>query len=134
MHWPGLLLLKSIPGMRQRQIVQNARKLVGMLPDRALAKMSVGWIRRSPDNAAVIEFFWSLSFNMLNPGNKMTTIGALGGGEFSVELRTSAERFNAGKWQRGGDGEPKPGVLSLATDGAQSLVDELMNWQVGKVQ
>lgn len=61
----------------------------------------------------------------------MTTIRTLGDGRFSVELRTSSEKFDPAKWQRDNCGEPLVGTLSLQTEGAQDLIEALADWQVG---
>jgi hypothetical protein len=114
-----------------RGSADDARKLVGMLPERALHVMAEGWIRRHGDDPAVIEFFWSNSFKMHNPGQRITAIRTLGDGTFGVELRTSSVRFDATKWQRADDGEPRVGLLSLNVEGGQKLVDEVFDWQLG---
>jgi hypothetical protein len=110
----------------------DARKLLGMLPEQALARMSPGWIRPQHDDSSTIEFFWSRSGLLLSPGNRTTNIRTRGDGEFGVEPRTSsAEGFDATKWQRTADGEPIVGALSLADEDAQNLLTELCKWQIG---
>lgn len=114
----------------EQGLVEDARKLLGMLPDRALVRMSESWIRRQPDEPGVIEFFWSRSFNPLNPGNRITTIRTRGDGRFDVAVRTSStETFDAANWQRAENGEPLAGELSLHAD---ALNHWLMRWWIGK--
>lgn len=110
----------------------DARKLVALLPERALAKMSEGWIRIQDQNPGGIEFFWSRSFNMFNPGNRITTFCTTGNETFRVELRGDPAQFDAASWQRSDDGTPMKSVLSLAKVGAQTLVEAVADYQVGK--
>lgn len=112
--------------------VEDALKLVEMLPDRALERMSESWIRLTSTEPKRIEFFWSRAFKVNNPGNRITSITTRGNGRFSVNLRKTSGDFDVKDWQRAANGDPAIGELSLTDEGAQHLVDGLAKWQVGE--
>jgi len=110
----------------------DARKLVEMLPEQALAVMSEGWIRPQHDEPSTLEFFWSRGGLLLSPGNRTTTIRSRGDGQFTVELRNSSpERFNESMWQQNANGQPMVNTLSLNDKGAEKLLIEVCKWQLG---
>jgi hypothetical protein len=113
--------------------IEDARKLVDMLPERALSVLHEGWIRPRHDDPGSIEFFWSRStFSIFDIGNRITILRTLGDGEFGVEPRpASPEEFDPSKWQRSDDGEPMVGILSLNREGAQPLIDAIFARQIG---
>ncbi len=113
--------LAADPDFRAKEgAIEDARKLVNMLPERALSSLQGSWVRPRHDDPGSIEFFWSRStFSIFDPGNRIITLRVLGDGEFGVEPRTaSLEEFDPSTWQRGDDGEPMVGTLSLNREGA----------------
>jgi hypothetical protein len=126
------LASKSDDGVKEG-VIEDARTLVDMLPERALSVLLKEWIRRVNDKPASLEFFWSRStFTMFDVGNRVTILRAIGDGEFDVEPNTlSPEEFDPAKWQRGNDGAPMVGTLSLNRVGAQVLIDAIFARQIG---
>jgi hypothetical protein len=106
--------------------VDDARRLLSMLPDKALEKDRKCWIRHRPD---AIEFFFSRSGFQFAVGNRITTMQTLGGGNFTVERGGNLVPFDVSSWQKAEDGHPVPGRLSLGREGVQEFLDAWVDWQ-----
>ena len=77
--------LAAEPDLRAKErAIEDARKLVNRLPERALSVLHESWVRLRYNDAESIEFFWSRSsFSMFDIGNHITTIRTLGDGKLA---------------------------------------------------
>ena len=106
--------------------IEDAKRLIEILPERALRALREVWLRAEPIEGNQIEFFWSRSADIMNAGNRITRFQTLGNGQFDV-LIGDPSRI---RWQRSPDGYPIPDVLALDSDGSQALIEQIVEWQV----
>ncbi len=106
--------------------INDARRLVEVLPDKALQVLSVEQIRPEPVATDQLEFFWSRSAKLMDPGNRITRLQTLGGWRFAVLTGEP----NTITWQRSPDGCPMPDVLALDSDGSEALLKQIIDWQI----
>jgi hypothetical protein len=105
----------------------DAQRLVELLPDEMLETDRVFWINLDNGQGG-IKFFWSLSANMMNPGNHITTIVTNGEGQFTVGSTSG----NSIVWQRRADGTPLTNELALGQAGGREVITGLANAQLGR--
>lgn len=120
-------ILANEPSLAMRaEQVHDARRLVDLLPERALLALLEDWIRLEPIHADQIEFFWSRSADLMVAGNRITRLQTLGSGRFSV-LTGEPDSI---RWQRSPEGDYLPDVLAIDGDGLEALIKQLIEWQV----
>ena len=103
----------------------DARRLVDVLPPRALEALRERRIRPEPIQRDQVEFFWSRSADLMAHGNRITRLHTLGEGRFAV---LTGEPHSI-RWQCSPDGCPMPEVLVLDSDGSEALLVQLVEWQ-----